>query len=227
VVRINQFLARAGLGSRRKVEALVLSGLVKVNGSEINDLAINIDPDNDVVEYDEKTVILPEKKYYLLNKPVGYTTTKSDPHAEKTVFELLPEDDSLIAVGRLDRDTTGLLIFTNDGDFAQRLIHPSKKIEKVYVAKLENEISETDLRRLEEGIVLDDGLAKFSYTKKVAQKTVELGILEGRNRIVRRMFEGVGNKVVELARIKIGDICCDVERGEYRELTDSEVKSYA
>ena len=163
----------------------------------------------------------------MLNKPAGYVTTRSDPHADKTVFELLPDDASLITVGRLDKETTGLLIVTNDGHLAQNIIHPSKKIEKAYLATLKSEISALNIKRLENGVELDDGPAKFTYIKGLGKNEFEVGIEEGRNRIVRRMFEAGGGKVIGLHRVRIGKVMLDIPNGEWRELALEEIKYYA
>ena len=226
-MRINRYLARAGVASRRKVEELISSGKVKVNGNIITSLSTTIEPNKDEVFLEGARIELPKQIYLMLNKPVGYTTTRADAHAEKTVFELLPVDSSLITVGRLDRETSGLLLVTNDGDFAQNIIHPSQKIEKIYIATLGKGISEPDLEKLVKGVVLEDGPAKFTYAKSIGDNKVEVGIEEGRNKIVRRMFDIVSNPVKSLERIRIGTITLDVPPGEYRELSQEEVARYA
>jgi len=226
-VRINQFLARSGLTSRRGAEELIKSGKVSVNGLVISDLATQIDTNCDSVALDGKTIKLPKHKYFLLNKPVGYTCTKSDPHAARIVFELMPTDDSLISVGRLDRDTTGLLLITNDGDFAQNIIHPSKKIEKEYRVTTEMELTEAMVAKLLDGITLEDGPARAKRVKKLKSKEISLTIEEGRKRIVRRMLSAIGAEVTKLERVRIGEIKLDVELGHYRELTPKEISQYA
>ena len=226
-MRINKYLARSGVAARRKAEEHILAGKVSVNGTVVRDLATDIDPEHDIVKIGGKGITLPNHVYYVLNKPTGYTTTRSDPHAKKTVFELLPEDSSLITVGRLDRETSGLLIITNDGEFAQNLIHPSKKIEKVYAATLKSNISDADIEKFTSGIRLSDGMAKFTKINLLTPRSVIVSIEEGRNRIVRRMFEGLGNEVQSLKRIRIGAIKLDVDEGKYRKMTEREVKKYA
>lgn len=224
-MRLNRFLARAGLASRRKAEEIILAGKVSVNGTLTTSLATEISP-GDTVEVGGEIIELPSYKYYLLNKPSGYTCTRADKHAEKTVFELLPNDKSLFTIGRLDRETTGLLLVTNDGDFAQNIIHPSKKIAKVYRIKLSSVASEGQINHLLEGVSLEDGPAKAKRVTQAGRKEIELTIEEGRKRIVRRMIDVVGNHVEELKRIKIGDIDLDVELGKYRLLSDDEVNNY-
>lgn len=225
-MRLNRFLARAGLASRRKAEEIILSGKVSVNGEKTNKLATEIDLQRDTVEVGGEIVELPAYQYYLLNKPAGYTCTRSDVHARKTIFELLPEDKSLFSVGRLDRETTGLLLITNDGNFAQNIIHPSKKIGKVYRVCLREPISSTQLDKLREPIKLDDGPVKVLDYKKTGDKEIELTIEEGRKRIIRRIVKALGGVVAELERIKIGELALDIPQGEYRSLTPKEIQEY-
>jgi pseudouridine synthase len=176
-----------------------------------------------VVGVEGKTVTPQAKKYYLLNKPNLYTTTKDDPYALHTIMELLPDDPSLFPVGRLDRDTTGLIIITNDGDFGQRMIHPSKKIEKEYIVRTKLPITNDQLQMLEEGLELEDGTAKPKAVKQIGKNELSLVIEMGRKRVVRRMVAAVGNKVNALTRVRIGKLTLDVPPGQYRELTEKEV----
>lgn len=226
-MRLNQFLARSGVASRRKAEDLIISGKVTVNGKVVTNLATEVDPEKDEVTF-EREIIKPSEKIYLaFNKPTGYTTTKSDPYALHTIFELLPEDPSLFPVGRLDRETSGLIIITNDGDFAQNIIHPKSKIEKEYIVRTLQPIEENQAEELLSGVDLDDGLAKAKQVKKISEKEIELVIEMGRNRVVRRMIAALGNKVTGLKRVRIGVINLDVDSGKYRELTGEEIARYA
>jgi 23S rRNA pseudouridine2605 synthase len=225
-MRLNRFLARSGVASRRKAEDVIISGRVKVNGRVVTELATEVAPVSDNVEVDGELVRLPVYKYFSLNKPAGYTCTRADAHAEKTIFELLPNDKSLITVGRLDRETTGLILITNDGDFAQNIIHPSKKISKVYRIKLRSFLTDEQLRKLRGQILLEDGPAQATTIKVISNKELELTIEEGRKRIVRRMIRAVGNEIVELERISIGHLKLDTKTGEFRELTPKEVAQY-
>lgn len=152
--------------------------------------------------------------------------TKIDTHAAHTVFELLPPDSSLFSVGRLDRDTTGLIIFTNDGNFAQNIIHPTKKIEKEYRVKLYSKIDTNVLNKLKSGISLEDGFAKAKEVSKINNDEILMVMEMGRKRVVRRMIKAVGNEVLELERIRIGNIKNNIKTGEYRKLTDKEIESY-
>lgn len=225
-MRINKYLAGAGIASRRKAEELIKRGSVFVNGEKVTNLATDIKIDKDKVTINGEEVALSDKKYYLLNKPKGYTVTKSDPHAKKTIFELFPSDPSLFSVGRLDRDTTGLLLVTNDGDFAQNLIHPSKRIEKEYLVTTKEPVTDSELVKLKGKIVLEDGLVKAKKVEQIGLNKLRLVITMGKKRVVRRMIGAVGNKVIALERTRIGRIRLDVPLSKYRELTDNEVKEY-
>ncbi|MDD3678663.1 MAG: pseudouridine synthase [Patescibacteria group bacterium] len=224
---MNRYLARSGLASRRKSEEIILSGRVKINGKTIKDLSTNIDIKNDSVIVDGKLIKIHDHKYYLLNKPTGYTCTRKDRFAKKTVFDLLPKDDSLFTVGRLDKETSGLILITNDGDFAQNIIHPKFKVPKKYIAELENDVKSEDIKHLLTGVKLEDGPAKAISAKTINPREIEVTIEEGRNRIVRRMIRGTGNKVLGLKRISVGNIKIDIKEGEFRELTEKEIAQYA
>jgi 23S rRNA pseudouridine2605 synthase len=226
-VRINRYIARSGICSRRKAEELIQSGAVFVNGKAVTTLATDIDTENDAVKVNRKLIKLPEYKYLMLAKPVGYTVTKDDFFAKHTIFELLPKDNSLFAVGRLDRDTSGLLLVTNDGDFAQNIIHPSKKIEKEYIVDTKYPITEEATKDLLKGVRLDDGNAKAKRVKELKSNILAIIIEEGRKRIVKRMILAVGNEVKALHRKRIGDIVLDIPIGQYRALTKKEIEKYA
>jgi 23S rRNA pseudouridine2605 synthase len=224
-VRINRYLARSGVTSRRKSEELIVGGRVTVNGKIVTDLGFQINPEEDVVKLDGKVLQLPEFKYYLLNKPAGYTVTKFDKYAERTVFELLPRDDSLFAAGRLDRDTRGLIIITNDGDFGQKLVHPSTKIEKEYLVKTAKPVNKEDLEKLVSGVMLETKIAKANKAELYKDGRITITIEEGRNRIVRKMFAAIGHEVTDLQRIRIGKIHLgDVKEGSWRMLTPKEAE---
>lgn len=224
-MRINQFLARSGLGSRRKVEELIESGKVKVNGEVRTDFFTRVGPE-DSIEVEGKRIELADLKYYLLNKPAGFTVSKKDPHAEKTVFELLPPDETLFSVGRLDRETKGLLIITNDGYFGQNLIHPSKKIEKEYLVVAKNPITKEDQAKLLSGVEIEGGTAKAVKLEQLDPSKIMITVEEGRNRLIRRMLQAIENEVVELTRTRLGSFTLDVKEGEWRELTKEERAQY-
>lgn len=211
---------------------MIAGGRVAVNGEVVNELGSKADPDRDTITLDGKPIAAAaEKVYILLNKPPGYTSTRSDPHAEKTVLELVKGVNTfLYPVGRLDVDTAGLLILTNDGEFTKLLSHPSHEIEKTYVAVVRGRIKASDLSLLERGIELEDGMTAPARTRLISASqdsntsTVEIGIREGRKRQVRRMFAVVGHRVERLTRIRIG--CVDAKglrEGEFRRLTKREI----
>lgn len=231
--RLQKILSQAGIGSRRFCETLISGGKVSVNGEIITELGSKADYDTDKITVDGKEIkIQKEKIYILLNKPEGYTTTRSDPYAEKTVMELLPfKDEYLYPVGRLDVDTSGMLLLTNDGEFTQLLSHPKHKIDKTYLAKVKGKISPSDLRKLESGIVLDDGLTApaeaslVRYLDAPNVSVVKLVIHEGRKRQVRRMFQNIFHDVIKLSRTSIGFLKLDdLKIGQFRNLTKDEVR---
>jgi 23S rRNA pseudouridine2605 synthase len=221
-MRINQYIARSGVTSRRKAEELIKAGQVTMNGKIITELGTEVS-EKDVVTVNGKQIKPQEHKYYMLNKPNLYTTTKDDPYALHTIMELLPEDPSLFPVGRLDRETTGLIIITNDGDFGQRMIHPSQKIEKEYIVRTKMPITDDQIVMLKEGLELEDGIAKPKSITQMGKNEISLVIEMGRKRVVRRMVAAIGNKVTSLTRVRIGKLTLDVAPGRYRELTPEEV----
>lgn len=222
--RLQKVLARMGVGSRRTNEDLIEAGRVKVNG-EVAVLGARVHPGSDEIEVDGAVLSsMPGIVIYLLNKPAGTVTTASDPEGRPTVVELVPDDPRVFPVGRLDFDTEGLLLLTNDGDLTHRLTHPSFGVEKEYLAEVEGTPSRAALRSLREGVELDDGP---TAPAKVAQPTpgmVRLTIHEGRNRQVRRMCEAVGHPVRRLVRTRIGPLVDhQLAPGEWRRLSDDEV----
>lgn len=223
--RLQKILASAGAASRRKAEALILEGRVKVNG-QVAGLGDRADPRRDEVTLDGQAVRPEAKRYLVLNKPAGYVTTASDPHGEPTVMELVDMDVRVFPVGRLDRDTTGLLLFTNDGDFAHRVLHPRFEVKKTYVARLRRELSEEARSALLGGVELDDGPARAESVIMLDDegREVEIVIHEGRKRVVRRMFQAVGNHVEALHRSRVGGLTLDgLPEGKWRELTAAEI----
>ena len=227
--RLQKVIAQAGIASRRKAEELIKDGKVKVNGEVITELGTKV-KESDRVEVNNKPIEKENKEYYLLNKPRGVITTTSDEHGRKTVTELINTEARIYPVGRLDYDTTGAIILTNDGEFANILMHPSNKIDKVYLAKLEGIIKGEQINTLKNGVMLDDILVKASRVKlkKVNKESntsmVEITIHEGKNHQVKRMFESVGFHVEKLTReIDIFTIN-NLKSGEYRKLTPKEVQ---
>ena len=224
--RLQKILARVGVGSRRVVEDLIADGRVSVNG-QVASLGDRADADADAIEVDGALVgVRPGTVWYLLNKPAGVVTTASDTHGRPTVVELVPTEPRVFPVGRLDADTEGLLLLTNDGDVTHRITHPSYGIEKEYLAMVEGDPSRGALRRLREGIELDDGPTAPAKVARVDAGVVRLVIHEGRNRQVRRMCEAVGHPVTRLVRTRIGPITdTTLGPGEHRELTTKEIRS--
>jgi 23S rRNA pseudouridine2605 synthase len=226
--RLQKVLARGGFGSRRTCELLIESGRVTVNG-EVAVLGRRVDVERDKVAVDDILVSTRAGLvYYLLNKPSGVVTTARDPQGRPTVIDLLPLEPRVFPVGRLDADTEGLLVLTNDGDLTHHLTHPSFGVEKEYLAQVEGRPSPAALRRLREGVELDDGVTAPARAALVPPQTIKLSIHEGRNRQVRRMCAAVGHPVVRLVRTRVGPIAeRRLKPGEWRPLTQAEVRALA
>ena len=229
-MRIAKFMAQAGVASRRKSEELITEGKVRVNGEIVTELGMQIDPEKDTVTIKGKEISLPQENIYImLNKPVGFVSTCSDEKGRDTVLDLLPDIDARIyPVGRLDFTSEGLLLLTNDGDLAYRLMHPSHEVTKRYYVVVNSYISPANVDELQKGVFIEGGKtapAKIKIMKATPERS-ELTIIihEGRNRQVRRMFEAIDKEVVFLRRISVGDLNLgNLKRGEYRFLTDEEV----
>ena len=223
-MRLNAYLARAGIASRRGAEDLVRAGRVRVNGEPAG-LATFVDDARDVVEVDGRSVRPEPLSYVLLNKPAGVVTTARDPHGRPTVVGLVAHERRVVPVGRLDADTTGALLLTNDGPLAHRLMHPRYEVEKVYEAEVEAEPSDEALARLAAGVELEDGRTAPARVRRLAPSRLELAIHEGRKHQVKRMCEAVGHPVLRLHRRAYAGLTVDgLAPGEWRELADEEVK---
>jgi 23S rRNA pseudouridine2605 synthase len=224
--RLQKVLARTGFGSRRKCEELIEDGRVTVNGDTAV-LGRRVDSEHDQVSVDGIPVgVRQGLVYYLLNKPRGVVTTASDPQGRDTVIDLVPLEPRVFPVGRLDADTEGLLLLTNDGDLTHRLTHPSFGVEKEYLVEVEGAPSPGAVRRLREGVELDDGLTAPAQASLGPEGALRLVIHEGRNRQVRRMCAAVGHPVVRLVRTRIGPIADrQLQPGEWRPLTLAEVRA--
>ncbi len=229
--RLQKVIAEAGITSRRKAEELILKGKVRVNGHVVDELGTKV-KGNDVVEVDgvmiNKDIV---KKYYLLNKPRGVISSVSDDKNRPTVRDYIDTDERIYPVGRLDYDTTGLIILTNDGELANLLMHPKNKIPKTYVAKIEGLLNKDDIDRLRSGIMVDGRkvyLENFKIRDKNFEKKtsiVEITIVEGRNHVVKKIFESLHHPVIRLSRIGIRFLGIgNLASGEYRELSIKEVK---
>ena len=228
--RLQKVIAASGLTSRRKAEELIKQGKVLVNGNIITELGTKVSSSDEII-VDGKIIEKEEKEYFLLNKPRGVVTTTSDDKGRKTVIDLIKTNKRIYPVGRLDYDTTGVLLLTNDGEFSNILMHPSNKINKVYLAKLEGIIKGEQINKLKEGVLIDNVLVKATRVKlkKVNQEKntslVEITIHEGKNHQVKKMFEAVGFNVEKLKRerVDIFDLK-GLNSGEYRKLTKKEVQ---
>tara|TARA_B100001250_G_scaffold13066_1_gene11432 strand:+ start:1263 stop:2012 length:750 start_codon:yes stop_codon:yes gene_type:complete len=224
--RLQKVLARAGIGSRRVCEKLIVEQRVTVDG-EFAELGKKVDPETSQVEVDGlKIGIRQDLVYYLLNKPVGVITTSKDPQERSTVVDLVPTHPRVFPVGRLDADTEGLILLTNDGDLTHYLTHPSFGIEKEYLVQVEVKPSRNAIRELRQGVELDDGITSPAKVSLVDEKLLKIVIHEGRNRQIRRMCESVGHPVKRLIRSRIGPIVDrSLRPGSFRELTNQELKS--
>jgi 23S rRNA pseudouridine2605 synthase len=222
--RLQKTLARLGFGSRRVCEELIAEGRVTVNG-EVPVLGRRIDVEHDQVAVDGVPVgVRPDLVYYLLHKPAGVVTTATDTHGRDTVLQLVPDEPRVFPVGRLDMDTEGLLLLTNDGELTQRLTHPSFGVDKEYLAHVEGEPSPSALVRLRKGVELEDGITAPAKVALLDKSLLRIVIHEGRNRQVRRMCEAVGHPVIRLVRTRIGSLSDPkLKAGEWRRLTSEEV----
>lgn len=226
--RLQKYIARCGIASRRKAEELIREGLVKVNGLVVRELGVKIDPQKDLVEVNNKEIYERDEPIYIkLFKPEGYVTTVKDQFNRKTVLDLIDIKERIYPIGRLDYNTSGLLLLTNDGDLANKLMHPKYHIYKTYEALVEGSISQESLNKLKTGIQIDDyktAPAKVKVLSKTHQSRVQISIYEGKNRQVRKMFASLGHPVIKLKRISFGQINLgDLEAGQWKYLTGNEI----
>lgn len=229
--RLQKVIADAGITSRRKAEELILAGKVRVNGEVVKTLGVKVSG-SDLIEVNGALIERDTaKKYYLLNKPRGVISSVSDDKKRPTVVDYIDTDARIYPVGRLDYDTTGLILLTNDGELANLLMHPTNKIPKTYIAKIEGILNKDDIDRLKNGIMIDGRktvIQDFKIRDKDFEKKtslVEVTIVEGRNHIVKKLFDAIHHPVIRLSRIKIAFLSIDkMKSGEYRELTIKEVK---
>ncbi len=231
-MRLQKYMAASGVASRRASEKLIAEGHVAVNGVTVTEMGTQVDETRDRVTVDGKPIRPETDKHYLAYyKPLGEVTTSSDPEGRDTVMDKFRDYPvRLFPVGRLDFDSEGLLLLTNDGELMQRLLHPSHEVPKVYLCKVSNQVTEEELRRLRAGVTLDDGRmtspAEVRLIRREAFDSVVLvTIHEGRNRQVRRMFDRIGHQVVALRRVGFGPITLgDLPRGQWRKLTEAEIR---
>lgn len=231
MMRLQKYLAMSGVASRRASEKLIAEGRIAVNGQVITEMGVQVDETADRITMDGTPIFMEEEKHYLAYyKPVGEVTTVSDPEGRATVMDKFRDYPvRLYPVGRLDFDSEGLLLLTNDGDMMQRLLHPSHEVEKAYLAKVSNHVPEEALRRLRSGVQLDGRLTSPASVRLIRYEAFDTVVLvtihEGRNRQVRRMFEAVGHQVVSLKRVGFGPISLgDLPRGQWRQLTPVEIR---
>ena len=228
-VRLNKYIAHAGICSRREADTLIAAGSIKVNGNVVTEMGYKVMP-GDVVNYGGETLRDEAKRYFLLNKPKGFITTLDDPQERKTVMMLIDGacPERIYPVGRLDRATTGLLLFTNDGDLAKKLTHPSSRIYKVYQVEVDKPVTRDDMQKMLDGIELEDGMIQVDDVQYVEnaddKRIVGVQLHSGKNRIVRRIFESLGYEIHKLDRVVFAGLTKkDLPRGRYRELTEKEI----
>ena len=228
-MRLQKYLAGCGAASRRKCEEFITAGRVTVNGAVVTELGTQVE-EGDVVTLDGKPMLPEEKKYYILyHKPMGEVCTASDPQGRATVLDRFCDFPvRLFPVGRLDFDSEGLLLLTNDGEMMQRMLHPSREVDKTYLARVDGDVSLEAIRRLRAGILLDERMTAPADVRVIRRTGVETVVLvtihEGRNRQVRRMFDAVGHTVLLLRRVKFGPLeMGELKRGQWRELTEEEL----
>ena len=227
--RLQKFMARCGVASRRKCEEIITAGRVKVNDLEVTELGHKIDPEKDVVQVDNKIINIEENKVYIaLNKPEGIVSTVKDEKDRKTILDLVKVKERIYPIGRLDYDTCGLIILTNDGDIYNKVIHPRQAINKVYIAILEGCPNQEEIDKFCNGIDIDGYItakAHFEMTKRVGFNCrATITIHEGKNRQIRKMCEAIGHPVIALKRVSVGNITLgDMEKGSWRNLTEDEI----
>lgn len=223
-VRIAKFLADCGIASRRKAEELILSGKVKIDDNIIKDVSINVDIDSNNIKVNDKLIKKEDKEYYILNKPKGYICSVSDPHNSKTVISLIKSNKKIVPVGRLDKDSQGLLLLTNDGDLVYKLTHPKFEVKKTYLVELDKNIEIDLINKLKKGVLLDEGLAKVDKIKKESNKKLLITIHQGWKRQIRRMLGHLGYGVINLTRVSEGKINLkDLPLGKFKKIKKSDI----
>lgn len=227
-LRLNKYIANAGICSRREADTYIASGNVSINGKAVTELGVRVLP-NDEVRFDGKLIKAEKKEYVLLNKPKNFITTTNDEKGRRTVMELISSasKNRLYPVGRLDRHTTGLLLFTNDGELAKKLTHPKHGVQKLYHVQLDKNLTQSHLNQIMDGLELEDGpieVDEIAYVQNATKKEIGIKIHSGRNRIVRRIFESLGYQIVKLDRVVFAGLTKkDLPRGHWRYLTQQEI----
>ena len=233
-IRLQKFMADSGIASRRKCEELILQGKVQVNGKPIIELGTKINPEKDVVEFEKKIINNENKKYVyiLLNKPIGYVTTAKDQFGRDTVLDLVKVKERIVPVGRLDMYTSGALILTNDGDFVNKVTHPSHEINKTYNVTVRGIVTDENVKALESGVIIDDNyktkpaivkILKIDKEKKISR--IQITIHEGKNRQIRKMCKAIDKNVLALHRAKIGELTVkNIPLGKWKFLNKNEIE---
>lgn len=229
MIRLNRYIANAGVSSRRKADELIVAGVVTVNGTVVTELGTKVDPAKDEIRYNGERLKREKLVYVLLNKPKDYITTTDDPQERRTVMDLVAKAsrERIYPVGRLDRNTTGLLLLTNDGNLSEKLSHPRNNISKLYYVELNKNLTQGDFNKIAFGVELEDGFVKpddLSYVQGSSKREVGIQIHSGKNRIVRRIFESFGYDVIKLDRVVYANLTKkDLPRGRWRYLEEREI----
>lgn len=228
-IRLNKYLANLGICARRDVKKLLKERVLTVNGEQAREQGVRVNPDIDDIRLDGKKLYAPESVYYLLNKPKGVISTAADEYKRRNVISFIPTTERIYPVGRLDKDTTGLILLTNDGELTNHLTHPKYHVYKVYRLTVDEPVTKAQLRALQNGVLLDDGITAPAKVVVFAERnghfSLEITLHEGRNRQIRRMCETVGINLLELERIMFGPIPLgNLKVGKYRELTKKEIE---
>ena len=226
-MRLNQYLAKAGAASRRKSDLLISEGRVKVNGKLVQQMGFQVDAKTDFVTLDDTPLkIISENRYYIMNKPSGFISAVSDDRGRATIIDMIKDPKGLHPVGRLDYNTTGIIFITNDGELTNHLTHPSHGIERVYVVRLSRRFENKDVKKIRNGVRLEDGVAKVQDLIWTGGKNITLTLAEGKNREVKRIFEAIGYQVKRLHRSSFAGLSDrGLQIGQYRNLTKNELKS--
>ena len=226
-MRLQKFLSMAGIASRRKSEEIIKSGLIKINNKIVYELGAKINPEHDIIFYKDKKITAENYIYLMLNKPVGFVTTVHDELNRKTVLDLIDVPQKIFPVGRLDLNTSGLLLLTNDGDLTYKLTHPKHNINKIYLAKLTGELKSNEKKKFCNGLIIENKKTAPAEIKIIKQENnfclVKIKIHEGRKRQIRKMCEKINHKVISLKRIAIGNLKLDIKSGTYRFLSQKEI----